>query len=324
MTKKIALVIEGGVGDHILSTVALRQLREKNKDADIGVIATHPRTLLYNPNITKLYDAGEPMDFYERYIKLNDPKNCFRPNVYERFRMNQETPIIDSLCSIFKVENDNKPPEVFITDQEEGSVKHFLSQFRSPVIPIHLTGSSLKFNNTKRTQNKDYPLELMEQVIKKLMYKYQFVQIGINDEPRFNWVPSFWNTTTGEAFALAKLCHSFISIDSFFPHAAAVFNNPGVVLFGSTSKKAYGHKIHCNLDGYEGCTDKDQYKKPFLGCGRPDGVFFDIEPCNYLNTNDTPTGRVGHLWQCKYVSCMKSISPDLIVENLEKICKAKE
>jgi len=322
MKEKYGLVVEGGVGDHILATPMIRSFRNKHSNAEIGVISTHSRVFQNNPRADLFYDASEPMDFWHRFVRGNE-ENCFRPNIYEKNRMNQKKAMRKAICECYNIEDDNGPLELFTTPQEDGAVDQFLSQFKLPVVVLHGCGGRVRFANTKRTHNKDYPIDYMVEIIKNLMQRFQFVQMGIDGEPKIEGIPLFWNTTIGEAFALAKKCYTFIAIDSFFAHAAAAFNKKGIVLWGSTSVKAYGHDIHENITGYEGCQDKEFYaiKSDTYGCGRPDGVFFDIVPGSYLSAENTPNKRMGQLWQCPHISCMKSITPDKVINALMDLSK---
>lgn len=72
------------------------------------------------------------------------------------------------------------------------------------------------------------------------------VQVGIKNELQL--VPDFRpDLSIPELRDLLKECKTFITVDSFFQHLAWNQNKQGIVIWGQSNPKIYGHSIHINL-----------------------------------------------------------------------------
>lgn len=72
------------------------------------------------------------------------------------------------------------------------------------------------------------------------------VQIGVTGEKQL--VSDFRpNLSMNQLISLLDECRTFITIDSFFQHLAWDQNKPGIVIWGQSNPKIYGHDIHTNL-----------------------------------------------------------------------------
>ncbi len=72
------------------------------------------------------------------------------------------------------------------------------------------------------------------------------VQIGVTGEKQL--VSDFrLNLSMNQLISLLDECRTFITIDSFFQHLAWDQNKPGIVIWGQSNPKIYGHDIHTNL-----------------------------------------------------------------------------
>jgi len=72
------------------------------------------------------------------------------------------------------------------------------------------------------------------------------IQIGITGEKQL--VSDFrTNLSIDQLKTLLNECQTFITIDSFFQHLAWDQNKSGIVIWGQSNPKIYGHDIHINL-----------------------------------------------------------------------------
>lgn len=95
---------------------------------------------------------------------------------------------------------------------------------------------------------KDYPyfpklVELLN------MDGYEVVQIGVKGEARVEGVSQFiTNWPMRKIPDLVNECATWISVDSFLPHLCYYHNlKPGIVLFGSSDPRIWGHSRNTNL-----------------------------------------------------------------------------
>lgn len=98
-----------------------------------------------------------------------------------------------------------------------------------------------------RRNPKDYPY--WSEVIKELKKKdIHLLQIGVIGEKVLEGVDEFLPNLSLEKLAdLAISCDTWVSIDSFFQHLCDLVQKPGVVIWGKSDPKLFGHMQNKNL-----------------------------------------------------------------------------
>ena len=90
------------------------------------------------------------------------------------------------------------------------------------------------------------------------LIKEPIIQIGVSGEKQL--VRDFRvNLPINKLNKLLNECRTFITIDSFFQHLAWSQNKPGIVVWGQSNPKIYGHDMHINLLKDEKYLMKDQF-----------------------------------------------------------------
>ena len=94
---------------------------------------------------------------------------------------------------------------------------------------------------------KNYPY--FEEVVKGLKEKDCHVtQIGIEGEAEISGVNERLVRKSLKGLEkLIKECDSWIAVDNFFPHLCHLQRKPGVVIFGQSNPKIFGHPENTNL-----------------------------------------------------------------------------
>jgi ADP-heptose:LPS heptosyltransferase len=78
------------------------------------------------------------------------------------------------------------------------------------------------------------------------LIKEPIVQVGVKEEPQL--VDDFRpNLSLTELAELAKECRTWISVDSFFQHFCWDLKKPGIVIWGPSDPKIFGHLENINL-----------------------------------------------------------------------------
>lgn len=97
---------------------------------------------------------------------------------------------------------------------------------------------------SKKPNPKSPPIQWWKQLIS--LIKEPIVQVGIKSEIQlvFDFRKDLSIVHLRE---LLTECRTFITIDSFFQHLAWDQNKPGIVIWGQSNPKIYGHDIHTNL-----------------------------------------------------------------------------
>lgn len=90
------------------------------------------------------------------------------------------------------------------------------------------------------------------------LIKEPIIQIGLKGEQQL--VNNFkQNLSINNLCELLQECRTFITIDSFFQHLAWEQEKPGIVIWGQSNPKIFGHDIHTNLLKGEEFLMKDQF-----------------------------------------------------------------
>jgi ADP-heptose:LPS heptosyltransferase len=93
-----------------------------------------------------------------------------------------------------------------------------------------------------RPHPKNYPYwkELIQQIDEEI------IQVGVEGEEQL--VDDFRkNLPLYELAALVTRAKTWVSVDSFFQHFCWDINKPGIVIFGQSDPKIFGHKENINL-----------------------------------------------------------------------------
>ena len=109
-------------------------------------------------------------------------------------------------------------------------------------IIIHPWARKLR-NGNENPKNYPYWSELVSALITA---GHEIIQIGEEGEEQL--VPDFRkNLKFKELKLLLKECDTWIAIDSFFQHLAWRIHKKGIVLFGQSNPKIFGHNENINL-----------------------------------------------------------------------------
>lgn len=78
------------------------------------------------------------------------------------------------------------------------------------------------------------------------LIKEPIIQVGLEGEHKL--VPDFkQNLSINNLCELLQECRTFITVDSFFQHLAWDQEKSGIVIWGQSNPKIYGHDIHTNI-----------------------------------------------------------------------------
>lgn len=109
-------------------------------------------------------------------------------------------------------------------------------------IIIHAWSRPLR-NGKENPKNYPYWEALIEQLQRD---RHELIQIGLEDEKRL--VADFRaGLSFKELKTLARECDTWISVDSFFQHLAWRIGKKGIVLFGQSDPRIFGHSENYNL-----------------------------------------------------------------------------
>jgi len=243
MKRKVFRIISlGGLGDKLLTTPLFSALKQEDPKCKIIVfcIKGHGRDVyLKNPNIDEIRttsfiaNARHVIAYHlklAKYIYLNEAS--LPPGLtYEK----NATQI---MADKFGLKNCSSKPEVYLTAKEEEWGRSKMAEFRNPIV-IHITSLCCK--------NQNWLLQNWEELVNSLP-EYTFIQIGSSFEDKVEGAVDLRGKTSfREALSILKSSLSFVGVVSSFSHATSAFGTPGVVLFGASTPKIWGHPNNINL-----------------------------------------------------------------------------
>jgi len=304
---KIILFVQGGAGDVLSHTPAIRYFKHKYPNDEIIVLSTYSQLLEHNPNIDKLISLKDPKDFYNEHVLGKNIRFFKKHFVYDGI---MDEPAMDCkclpefICKMYNAEYDEQPLDYKLTDYELRAAQTFIGQYKflnRPIVLLHCTGaipSDGAFNKTNSL--KDLNIELAKQLVAKYKEKILFIHIGLEGEPKVDGAIDALGMQMREAIALLPLADSYILIESLFAHCTNALGTKGIVVFQNTDPKFFGYSNNYNVSWTGGCKD--------WPCNRPVGALLDLHP-GYRN----PKTRQQLLWECPNQVCAQ-----IPLENLEK------
>jgi ADP-heptose:LPS heptosyltransferase len=253
MTKKnrIHILTWAGIGDAILLSPSLRQIKQSFPQSRLIVHAIHKKhyeVLLHNPHIDLLRLESRPVAFCYELLR----KNGYLPTRYRLSTYGEYAPSMwfpekkgaEIIAELIGVELSNSTPELFLTAKEDALAKAALRGLPCPV--------AIQTRSSRIT--KDWPKESWLNLMSRNT-QYDWVELGVLGQSRLTGTVELpAEQELRQEFALLKYCKAFVGVDSCFAHAASAFGVPGVVLFGMSSPGTWGHPSNVNISAGLRCS----------------------------------------------------------------------
>lgn len=280
-TPNVVIRYDGGIGDHLLCTVLCHELRRRGQK-NLWMATCYPELFRHNRDI----DAVIPEDRLTfRILKYLKSKIIF-PNYTswipgregDQFNpcgfhmiagMAAKTGIIGS-CTL--------KPVLHLTNQErkEGAIANNQITIQS----VGKGGGSLK-------RNKEWYPDRFQEVVSALNQRFNFVQLGMSDDPLLDGVIDLrGKTSLRQSAAILSQSLVFVGLEGFLMHLARSVDCRSVIVYGGrTRPEDTGYSCNENL-----------YTP--LPCA----------PCWRWNTCEREINR----------ECMDRITPDMVVAAIER------
>jgi len=251
MKKKIRILAAGGIGDVLMLTPVLKEIRRLHPTCRMIVYCrdrVRTQVLARNPYVDAVRLIS-PLDRFLHFIKIIDGRHLFFTKVTDNgfidygqlgmlmphiFYSHSISKIIGEVVGINVSRTD---VEIFLSAEEEARGRKGLIGLTSPVA-ISVSGFC--------SPNKNWPIERWNALIRS-MSDISFFQLGLPDEPLIEGVVDMRGLPLRESFAMLKFASAFIGVDSGLAHAASGLNVPTIVLFGPTNPAVVGHQQNTNI-----------------------------------------------------------------------------
>ncbi len=236
------IITGGGLGDGLLVTPTLRELKKQFPDCKIILFCRNARQMdlfKHNPRVDGIHTGSfwrSPVTYLRHYFKLSP----FYETTFQRIPPTfvYEKHAKDILAEMFGVQLSDPQLEVFLTPREEAFARNVLAPYRNPVV-LHATSTC--------SVNHLWPSGRWEALVEK-MPDLTFIQVGTAGEKAVKGAVDLrGKTTVREGMALVKHATGFVGVEAFFGHVANAVGTPGVVLFGDSDPNTWGHETNLNL-----------------------------------------------------------------------------
>jgi ADP-heptose:LPS heptosyltransferase len=288
--------IFGGLGDHLCATPLFRSMKKTGKKVIVSSI--YPYLLQGNKNIDELIFLNEE----RRY------RNIRFENVYKwGFENSFEGKISEAFCKIYGSDWDGDTLDYHIYPEEDDQAKSIIDDKKVILIGVGGARAITQYIDTTiisppketRTQVKDWVKQEWKELVENLKKSgFLVFQAGISGEDKIDGCDKYlFDLDYRLIIAIMNRCITWVSVDSFLNHAGYAIGKPGVVLFGSTNPKIFGHDDNINLYHPEACPSKD--------------CLFGNEPRLQWQA---------HKFSCESKNCMKAITVEEVFHNIKEIC----
>lgn len=307
--KNIVFVSEGGLGKVIASTAIVRRLKEEYPEKRIIVVAGYPEVFQFNPNVHRVFNFNNPLNFYDDWITPESHVIKLEPYAESDYIFNRKS-LIETWCNQCGVEYKDAKPELFFMDNEKeagrlyvkkitanNTKKFVLFQWCGGIIPNDR--EPMSFHETKmRMHRRTLPTQIAQEVVNRLIAKKYVVGTCQHENyPPMEGAERIFYAIRG-VLVLLHFAEGFIGIDSFLHHGAEAVGAKGVVIWGGTNPNKLGYKDQCNMT-------REVCPTPF--CHRPDSYVFDGNPS---------TG----LWNCPHnEACLNYKAEDIVAKFEEAV-----
>jgi ADP-heptose:LPS heptosyltransferase len=292
----LRIVINGGMGDHLLMTPFIKHFKKSGLYKHICCVVHQNSLELFDrsPYIDSLIPCpgndlflwGLPekdFDVFTPYVDVEDIEDIhdIRTGIKSAhiFSFNlKNTPVIRQICEYYGIRLEDESLEVYTAREDEAWADGFLAEWPGKKF--------VYFNTSSVLENKNYPLSLWQEVV-DLLIKEASDEIIILEFARekvklSGTIPLPFVPGLRRAAALFKRMSCIVTVDSFPGHLAAAVKTPAVVLFGPSNPQAFGHKSNINI-----------------------------------RTSQCPAcANTSRIKECKTSTCLEDITPSLIVEKI--------
>lgn len=235
---------QGALGDCLMTTAALRGLKQKNPGCFIRYV-THPHSM-------QILEGNKYIDELTEQPKRADKKIYF---TYPEDEGYPHEPMTRHLIKIFnecaELPDHDIQMECTLSEKDEKFGKYFKSYY-GKYVTIHAKGGWSPYKNWY-----DDRWEIViDELFKK---KFMTIQIGHKEDPIIKGTIDFRGHTIKEAIGLIKHASLHLGVDSFTNHVSVAVGTPAVILFGSTSPIGSGYEQNINI--YKSLSCQPCYKE---------------------------------------------------------------
>ena len=252
--KFIVFHVEGGLGKNIAGTAVIKAIKEAHKDRKIIVTASWPEVYLNNPNIERVYRAGNTSYFYDNYIKDKDTIVYRKEPYFENDHIMRKTPLMVTWFNMYGLKYDSKKHQPYLPMNmiQSGNITRW--KRNKPTMLLHTNGGP--FNKDSQPHSyawtRDMPIHTAQNIVQEYKKDYHIFQLCRENSTQIPGTEVVNKPMTNyDLFSLLCSVKKRVLIDSCLQHAAAAYNLSSTVLWVGTSPDMFGYDLHDNISARE-------------------------------------------------------------------------
>ena len=238
--------IQGGLGKNVAATALVKSIKKTHPDRKLIIVCSWPQVFLNNPNIDRVYNAGNIPHFYEDYIEGKDVI-IFRHEPYNQTdHITKKKHLVNNWCDLLGIEYKQQQPVLYPNYPQKMTTG--LWQRTKPIMVIQTGGGPMQGQKFSYSWTRDMPVEIAKEVVNQYSQEYHIIQVTRPDGYRLDGVEIVDQVLSNmELFALLVSSKKRVLIDSCLHHAAAALQLQSTVLWVGTSPTVFGYNIHKNI-----------------------------------------------------------------------------
>jgi ADP-heptose:LPS heptosyltransferase len=291
--KKPSIVLNfgNGMGDDLLCTIILKQLKEK-KIGGIWFKTLYPEIFKQNRNVDKVIKKNRnnktTWSIYDKYLEYNRIKTIYPFYTSRNSELDQDDipnkHIIQIMCETVGVPyNKTLAPEFYLNTNE---IK------KGRINPNQICIQSSGMNAKHYMNNKEWYPERFNQVAKYLKNEFFIIQIGSESDPLLDCdLDLRGKTTIRETAAILKNSKFFVGLVGGLMHLSKSVNCKSIIIYGGReTPEQSGYDSNVNIYSNTHCSpcwrwNTCDFNKSCMDLITAEDVVSKIKLCN-MNCND--------------------------------------
>jgi len=258
---RMLLSYRGGIGDDVLCTILLRELRRRGF-GPVWMLSKYPDLYELNDDVPVVLDWGKP---HERWLErlglqvLNARYFTYDEADDRAVRLAPEQHMVATMCQLVGIVGPIvRRPYLFLRDEELAA---------GALVPDQIAIQSSGLVSITPMQNKQWFTERFQEVVTALRSEFNFVQLGSpTDPPLEGALDMRGRTTRRQTAAIIRRSLTYVGNIGFGMHVARAVERRAVVIYGGRERP--------DQSGYS-CNENLYTDVPCAPCWRRNACDFD-------------------------------------------------
>ncbi len=231
----------------LIGTAVVHSLKQAYPHDSIVVVSNNPEVWLHNPNVYRVYKAGNTPYFYDDYVHEKDSVILWQDPYNTDDFLQKRNHIIEIWCDLCKIPYRKTRPQLFFTQREQEVTKKMLG-LDKPTHPLFIIQTHHEnFPQIPYIWNRDIPTKIAHAVVESMHKKgFQILHLRSGKEPVLPFAQSL-NLDIRQIFCAINFSDARLFINSCTQHVAGALGKKSVVFWVSGDPLLSGYPLNTNI-----------------------------------------------------------------------------